>query len=705
MIDSNNDENLIKNQNYLEDNIFEYLSFLHSQSLLSRSIIHEIFDITKKQLIEPILEMNFDEKVKNDVEEVFKKFNTYYKFKKELKKRNKIVEPIHRVISEKIALKFKNGKPVYESVEEKVSLMPIKQSMKAFLEISDIFTSITKNIQELEADSQGEMKNFVQGKLWKDIKSQYQDNQIVIPCFLYHDDFEADNPLGSNAGANKIAAFYFSFPTIPQHLTSSPKYIFDCMLFHSGLKTENLEQAMEPIIEEFKDLETDGLLLNFDGKEIKVHIILCLLIGDNLAQNELLGYSKSFNAKFYCRFCKMPKHLAKNTTLIDQKYLRNTSSYDNDLEEKKDGTMRYCCLNKLRFFHATKNYSCDIMHDIYEGIARYDLAMFLNYAIYEKKFIDLWTLNKLKQEFDYGSIEIGNMGPEILDTQIKNNCLMMSASEMRNFLHFLPLMIGHKIKGEDERKKWSVILQLVEISEILMQSIISRDDLNYLDELIQTFLSNRSEQFNQPMKPKHHLMLHYKLCIENSGPLRNLMCFSFEQMNRIVKRYGKVSFQRIDLSWSLLSKRIMHHNKFIDEHKNGFPEEFEIIQKKIEKTTIQIMKTKKYYSDDLFDETDEIYLFDGIKYKGTYFRKGYYIATQDAKLQFYLILDIIKKNDIFYFALDEIKIINYDKHKLCYNVGKCFNNYKLSLIHELKFYPFNLHKTVDGNSSVRLKKI
>jgi len=195
---------------------------------------------------------------------------------------------------------------------------------------------------------------------------------------------------------------------------------------------------------------------------------------------------------------------------------------------------------------------------------------------------------------------------------------MMSASEMRNFLHFLPLMIGHKITEEDVKKKWSVILQLIEISEISMQSSISREDLEKLDELIKSYLRNRSKQYNQPMKPKHHFLLHYKTCIDNSGPIRNLMCFSYEQKNRIVKRYGKVSYQRIDLSWSLMSKRIMHHHRFIEDHKNGFPSEIECFQKKKVKTSIQCLRSKIYYSNEIFSENDDIYIFDGLKYKGTF---------------------------------------------------------------------------------------
>lgn len=67
------------------------------------------------------------------------------------------------------------------------------------------------------------------------------------------------------------------------------------------------------------------------------------------------------------------------------------------------------------------------MHDIFEGIARYDMALILNYIIF-----DLFNFKKLKQPFDYRQIEIGNLGPEIRDTNIKNCSLIMSASVVKS---------------------------------------------------------------------------------------------------------------------------------------------------------------------------------------------------------------------------------------------------------------------------------
>lgn len=55
----------------------------------------------------------------------------------------------------------------------------------------------------------------MQGSLWKEKLSQYQ-NKIAVPYFMYIDDFELNNPLGSHASFNSLSAIYYSFPLSDQ---------------------------------------------------------------------------------------------------------------------------------------------------------------------------------------------------------------------------------------------------------------------------------------------------------------------------------------------------------------------------------------------------------------------------------------------------------------------------------------------------------
>jgi hypothetical protein len=292
----------------IDDSFFNFVTFLHSESSLSKKLIGTIYDKVKNDILNPILEHFNDDDVKDKIKNAYDKCSTFHKYKKELKMRKLMSEPTQKVIIEHTGFQFKNGCPHYGSIKEKVSLMPIRQQIQTFFELPTIFEQITENMTQLENDKT-QLKNFVQGETWKKIKENFSKDDIVIPCFIYHDDFEPDNALGSNAGSNKIAAFYYSFPVIPQHLLSSPKYVFDALLFPSDLKLEYLESALQPLISEFQELETDGIVLNINGEKIRIFIVAALLLGDNLAQNEILGFSKSFNSTFFCRFCKIEKKI------------------------------------------------------------------------------------------------------------------------------------------------------------------------------------------------------------------------------------------------------------------------------------------------------------------------------------------------------------------------------------------------------------
>lgn len=686
----------------LDDVFFNFLCSLHSDSSLTRKNITDIFNKMCNDVLAPILKHVDNKEVKQTLDTAVNKINTYHKFKKELKNRKMFDGANQIVISEKTDFIYKNGNPCYDSIKEKITIMPIRQQIKTFLESPNIYDDIVENIKELEK-SDSYIQNFIQCSLWRNIKQQFNSDDIVFPCFLYHDDFEPDNPLSSNSGANKLAAFYYTFPVLPQHLLSSPKYIFDALLFTSNLKVAELDVAIKPLVDEFTDLEINGLTLNIKGEEKKVYIIVPLILGDNLAQNELLGFSKGFNGKYFCRLCRMSRENALTVNKIDDKYLRNSTNYLEDLERKQNGIFRPSVFNQLEFFHVSSNYAFDIMHDVLEGVARYDVGLFLDYAIFQEKIIDLWTLNKLKQEFDYGVIEIGNMGPEISEFQIKKHYLVMSASEMRTFVHFFPLIIGHCIKEKRHFKMWSMMTKLTQITDILMQSVLKPADTEQLKQLIESYIKIRLEVSSDNLKPKHHFLLHYDKCITQSGPLHNIMSMVYEQKNRIVKKYSKVSHQRVNLPLSLMYKSVMKFNTFIQEHSNGFPSLFQY--KNPERITNDELKLKKYFHEEFFADNVEIQFFKWLRYKGTLFREGFYVAFEASMLHCYKIIDIFKIKDSYYLALEEFRITKFDTHLISYFIGSALNIFCVKNVEEFSIYPFNIHQTIHGGKAFRLKRI
>lgn len=65
------------------------------------------------------------------------------------------------------------------------------------------------------------ISNYLQSEIWKE-KCSKNTNKLLIPFFLYFDDYETNNALGSHAAKKKLGAFYESFGScFPSEFSSS----------------------------------------------------------------------------------------------------------------------------------------------------------------------------------------------------------------------------------------------------------------------------------------------------------------------------------------------------------------------------------------------------------------------------------------------------------------------------------------------------
>ena len=73
------------------------------------------------------------------------------------------------------------------------------------------------------------ISNIIQGPFWGEKSTPFEGN-MVLPLFMYFDDYENNNPLGSHKGISKCEAVYLSVPCLPPELQSKIENIF---LFNS----------------------------------------------------------------------------------------------------------------------------------------------------------------------------------------------------------------------------------------------------------------------------------------------------------------------------------------------------------------------------------------------------------------------------------------------------------------------------------------
>lgn len=88
-----------------------------------------------------------------------------------------------------------------------------------------------------------------------------------------------------------------------------------------------------------------------------------------------------------------------------------------------------------------------------------------------------------------------------------------------------------------------------------MSSDIFRDQTERLKHLIKRHHEEYIHLFNDTLKPKHHLMLHYYSIILKSGPLRNFWCFKYEAKHKEFKTYARAITSRKNICVSLENKK------------------------------------------------------------------------------------------------------------------------------------------------------
>lgn len=126
--------------------------------------------------------------------------------------------------------------------------------------------------------------------------------------------------------------------------------------------------TFRPLINELQILEKSGLIIK---NGIQIYIKYALVIEDNLGVHEICGFIKSFVANYPCRFCKASLNQIRYQTVEDKQLLRTVNEYANDLQKNDvfiTGLTEICVWNQLDSFHVLQNMSCDIMHDVFEGV-------------------------------------------------------------------------------------------------------------------------------------------------------------------------------------------------------------------------------------------------------------------------------------------------------------------------------------------------
>lgn len=95
---------------------------------------------------------------------------------------------------------------------------------------------------------------------------------------------------------------------------------------------------------------------------------------------------------------------------------------------------------------------------------------------------------------------------------------MYIATEMWCLGRFLPLIVGDLVA--DDSAHWSHFLQLLTIMKYIFAPVTSSDTMNYVEILIEDFLSTWQELYpSRTLTPKMHYLLHFPDWMARYGSL------------------------------------------------------------------------------------------------------------------------------------------------------------------------------------------
>ncbi|KAJ1521727.1 hypothetical protein ONE63_003368 [Megalurothrips usitatus] len=283
---------------------------------------------------------------------------------------------------------------------------------------------------------------------------------------------------------------------------------------------------------------------------------LYVVHGDNAGYHAIQGFFECFTASYYCRFCEMFKEVCKRRRVsVPYNLLRTVDNYRYDVNTNNvtlTGVKELCVWNEIPSYHCIVNFSCDIMHDLFEGVLKYDVCKILFSSINDMGYFSVETPCERVNGFNYGPLEQGNKPPtrRFSFDRFLNCSLNLSASKMICLTRYLGEMVGDLIP--EGNSAWKLYLLLHDILDIIMCPVVEPG----IDIHLSTLISEHHRYVNLfgDLKPKHHFMLHYPHMLKRNGPLSSLLALTSERTHPIGKMYAKACNSRIDFAFSVSVK-------------------------------------------------------------------------------------------------------------------------------------------------------
>ncbi|CAM1294702.1 Uncharacterised protein g1088 [Pycnogonum litorale] len=576
--------------------------------------------------------------------------------------------------------------------------VPLKDSLKSLFQNKSVLNEYLHTSSPLVHDDHGSnednaplLYDITDGLAYKK-NVLFNTNPNALKLILYQDGFEVCNPLGSSKKKHKVLAVYVTLANFRPHLRYNVDHTLLVLLCNENdFKYFGQSVIFKLLLDDLKEIEGDGVDILNDGQKIKGTV--CFVAGDNLGSHCIGGFVENFSTvQNCCRYCLLTlAEFAQNPYAVGEQ--RTKENYNLALQQVQSeqcasnnvqGIKFNSPFNTLNYFHVCASGLPPCLgHDLFEGIVNYDVALFLQYCIKDKRWFTYTELNRRILQFKYlGSdrnnqpCEVNIHGDKLGGQAIQNWCLV----------RLLPILIADKI-DEPEDPVWQIFLQLRDIIELVCAPKISEANIAYLDVIIDEYLEGRHSHFpNHKMKPKHHYLKHYPSLILQFGPLIRVWTMRFESKHSYFKRCARhlQNFKNLCLTLTerhqLLQAYRCAGSFFPDETdmKRSIPLHLDTYSEAIQ-DTLQV-----------FGLTPEDQVSYDITYRGTTYKKGNFLVVrkEEDMLLFGEIIFMIKsQTEVYYLLRAHQSVYNFDLHVYLLTCNDRHNYMCLKNTDLLDYYP------------------
>lgn len=445
-----------------------------------------------------------------------------------------------------------------------------------------------------------------------------------------------------------------------------------------------------------KKLELEGIIINTNQGEKKIHFIMGILLGDNLGLNVTLGFSKSFSSNYFCRFCLMQKSETKQSCSEKEELLRNRINYRQSFEKEvlhETGISGICGFNEIPSFHCTENFSVDVMHDLYEGICHQIICESLLYYIKVMNYFDMNEINIRLKTFKYNDHDKGNEKLSVTFKELENRKLRMSARQMMAFCQYFSVLFGDLIHYGDQ--VWVFLTKFFELLEDLLCYEVSTSLIKEVSSKIEYINKTFQVLFKKQLTPKFHILTHYPTILKQCGPVRHLWSFMYEGKHKEFKIYSHVITSRKCVAKTFSKKQQLSFANFL--LRNDLNEDATFLK------PINDLEIIKKVSNELKVPSNNISLHAEAKIWGHIYNDKKVISKFTNDFYLYKISMIIKSSDKILFCCSKLNTI-FSSHYMAHEFVNITDQYEIINIVDIVGPPVDKIESPKGGTFYKLKE-